>query len=189
MRIILFLLLITVLNARENPFVPVVSNENNHLIKKEIFQEIHTKLPSDARILKSVSFSYQTLTGDILSKTIHINKPIDFHSPIYVTQTKTIYKPKKIKVAFLDFYFQKHKLFIETKDKLIRHFILVEPFRVIFDFKANRSFLTYSKKTDSFIKKIVLGNHSGFYRVVLYTDGVYKPIVKNRVGGYEIDFK
>jgi hypothetical protein len=72
---------------------------------------------------------------------------------------------------------------------MIRHFVLVEPFRVVFDFKANRNFLTYNKQLNSFIKKIVIGNHDGFYRVVLYTDGVYKPIIKKVDKGYLIDFK
>jgi len=189
MRIILFLLLITFLSARENPFIPVVSNENNNLIKTQIFQEAHIKLPSDARILKSVTFTYQTLTGSILTKTININKTINWHSPIYISQKNIINKPTKIKVAFLNFYIDKYKLLIDTTDSMIRHFVLVRPFRVIFDFKANRSFLTYSKKTNTFIKKIVIGNHSSFYRVVLYTDGVYKAIIKKTAEGYLVEFR
>jgi len=100
-----------------------------------------------------------------------------------------INRPTKIKVAFLNFYIDKYKLLIDTTDTMIRHFVLVKPFRVIFDFKANKSFLTYTKKTNTFIKKIVIGNHSGFYRVVLYTDGVYKPIIKKTAEGYLVEFR
>jgi len=189
MKIILFLLLITNLFARENPFVPVITNENNNLVKKQMFQETNTTLPSDARILKSVTFTYQTLTGAVLNKTVIINKAVDWHSPIYISQKKIVSKPKKVKVAFLNFYLDNHKALIETPDKMIRHFVLVEPFRVVLDFKANKTFLTYTKSLNSFIKKIVLGNHDGFYRVVLYTDGVYKPVIKKTTEGYLIDFK
>jgi len=189
MRIVLFLLVITFLSARENPFIPVVTNENNNLIKRQTFKEINTTLPSDARILKSVTFTYQTLTGSILTKTINIDKAINWHSPIYISQKNIINRPMKVKLAFLNFYIDKYKLLIDTTDTMIRHFVLVKPFRVIFDFKANKSFLTYTKKTNTFIKKIVIGNHSGFYRVVLYTDGVYKPIIKKTAEGYLVEFR
>jgi hypothetical protein len=189
MRIILFLLVFIILNARENPFIPVITNENKNLIKKDTLKEIQTTLPSDARILKSITFTYQTLTGSILNKTIIINKAINWHSPIYISQQKIKHNFKKIKIAFLNFYINKYNVLIETNDKMIRHFVLVEPFRVVFDFKANRNFLTYNKQLNSFIKKIVIGNHDGFYRVVLYTDGVYKPIIKKVDKGYLIDFK
>jgi len=189
MRIIIFLLLITYLSGRENPFIPVINNENRVIVKKNKFESASTMLPSDARVLKSVTFTYQTLTGSILTKTININQEIDWHSPIYVYQNKINIKPQKIKVGFLNFYIKKHKVFIETNDKLIRIFVLVKPFRFVLDFKSNRDFLTYRKSVNSFIKKIVIGNHSDFYRVVLYADGVYKPILKKIVEGYLIDFK
>jgi hypothetical protein len=189
MKYFLFLLVVILLQARENPFVPVITNKNNILIKKEMFSQAKVKLPSDARILKSVTFTYQTLTGAVLNKTIKINKAINWHSFIYISQKKIVFRPKKLKIAFLNFYIDSHKLFIETSDKMIRHFILVKPFRVVLDFKANKNFLTYRKNINSFIKKVVIGNHSNFYRVVLYTDGVYKTIVKKKIEGYMLDFK
>ena len=188
-KIILFLLVFIVLDARENPFVPIITNENKNLVKQEILQETNVTLPSDARILKSVTFTYQTLTGSILNKTIVIDKAINWHSPLYIFQKKIKNDIKKIKVSFLNFYIDKYKVLISSKDTMIRHFVLVEPFRVIFDFKANKNFLTYKKNINSFIKKVVIGNHNGFYRVVLYTDGVYKPIIKKVTEGYLVDFK
>jgi len=70
MKNILLLLVVILLNARENPFIPVVTNNNKNLIKKTLFKDIKTNLPSDARVLKSVTFTYQTLTGEIKHKTI-----------------------------------------------------------------------------------------------------------------------
>ena len=105
-KIILFLLVFIVLDARENPFVPIITNENKNLVKQEILQETNVTLPSDARILKSVTFTYQTLTGSILNKTIVIDKAINWHSPLYIFQ-------KKIKIK------QKQKKQINTKVSLL----------------------------------------------------------------------
>jgi hypothetical protein len=186
---ILLLFVATLVFARVNPFVPVVTNESNHTVKKEYFSQKKIQLPNDARVLKSISFTYQSLTGAIRTINYPINKAIDWHNPIYIN-TKTIKSPTKtIKIAFLNMYIKKQKLFIQTKDKLIRQFFLVKPFRFVCDFKANKNFLTYTKKTKTFIKKIVLGNHSGFYRVVLYLDGTYSTNITNTKEGYLIEFK
>jgi len=186
----LFLLVLTIsLFARENPFVPVVTNENNQIIKKEYFKQKTIQLPDDARIIKSITFKYQTLTGSIKEISYSINKAIDWHNPIIIKTKQITIPPKKIQIGFLNLYIKKHKVFIQTQDKLIRHFMLIKPFRYVVDFKADKNFLTFKKNTNSFIKKIILGNHSGFYRVVLYLDGTYKTNIKKTDEGYLIEFK
>jgi len=189
MRILLFLLVSINLFARVNPFEPVVTNKNNHIIQKQIFKEKTIQLPNDARILKSVIFKYQTLTSSIKEIEIPINKAIDWHNPLYLSTKIKKFTTTKVKVSFLNFYIQNHKVLIQTTNKIIRKFMLVKPFRYVIDFKANKNFLTYSKNTDTFIKKIVLGNHSGFYRVVLYLDGTYKINIKNTDEGYLLEFR
>jgi hypothetical protein len=189
MKKILFLLVAILSFARENPFVPVVTNENNNIVKKEQFKSTKLQLPSDARILKSVIIKYQALNGSIKEISYPINKAIDWHNPLILSTKETKIETKKIKIAFLNFYIKQHKLLIQTTDKLIRHFMLVKPFRYVCDFKANKNFLTFSKKTNSFIKKIVIGNHSGFYRVVLYLDGTYKIVTKKTDEGYLFEFR
>ena len=189
-KIILFLLVSTILFARINPFIPVVTNENNNSIKKTTFKFKQISLPSDARVLKSVIIKYQALNGSIKSVTYPINKYIDWHNPIYIsTNQNTHITSKKIKVGFLNFYIKQHKTLIQTNDRIIRHFMLVRPFRYVIDFRANKNFLTFSKKTNTFIKKIVLGNHKGFYRVVLYLDGTYKVHIKKTAEGYLFEFR
>jgi len=189
MKKLLFLLLTTVLFARINPFIPAVTNENNNYIKKAMFKQKSFTLPNDTRILKSVIFKYQTLTGTIKSLETPINKEIDWHNPLILsTKTKNI-STTKVQISFLNFYIKKHQILIETKNKIIRKFLLVKPFRYVIDFKANKNFLTFSKKTNTFIKKIVLGNHNEFYRVVLYLDGTYKISIKNEQKGYLVEFR
>ncbi len=191
MKIFLFVFMIVVLYGRENPFVPVVVNINQNIVKENYFKQIKTSLPSDARILKSVTFTYQTLSGAIKSTTVSIDKHIDWHNPLYVSANK-IQKKKitKIKVGFVSFYIEKNKILVNRSNKLIRHFMLVSPFRYVMDFRANMNFLTYKKDVKHcFVKRIIIGNHNGFYRVVLYLDGAYKPLVKKTEEGYLVEFK
>jgi len=190
MKKILFLLATTFLFARENPFIPVVTNESNRIIQKQQFKSKKILLSSDARVLKSVIIKYQALNGSIKTIEYPINKAIDWHNPLYLSTKITTNKiSKKVKIGFLNFYIKKHKLLIQTKDKLIRNFMLIKPFRYVVDFQANKNFLTFKKQTNSFIKKIVLGNHNGFYRVVFYLDGTYKIKVTKTAEGYLFEFR
>jgi hypothetical protein len=187
---ILFLLVMVVLSfGRDNPFVPIVVNQNSNLIKQKYFTQKTISLPSDARVLKSVSLKYQTLTGAIKEIQFPINQAVDWHNPIIIKSKQKQVVSKKIKVGFLNFYIKKQIILIETTDKIERKFLLVEPFRYVIDFKADKNFLTYSKVIDSFVKKVVVGNHQGFYRVVLYLDGKYKTEIKKDKKGYLIEFK
>jgi len=189
MKILFLLVLTTLIFARENPFIPVITNENNNIIKKQYFTQKNITLPNDARIIKSITFKYQTLTGSIKEITYPIDKAIDWHNPIIIKTKKVSIPAQKVKVGFLNFYIKNHKVLIQTQNKLIRNFMLIKPFRYVIDFKANKNFLTFKKSTNTFINKIVLGNHSGFYRVVLYLDGAYKADIKKTDEGYLIEFK
>jgi hypothetical protein len=189
MKKILFLLISVFAFARVNPFIPVITNENNHTLKKSTFQSKKLSLPSDARVLKSIIIKYQALNGSIKTITYPINKYIDWHDPLYVSTQIKKFNPIELKVGFLTFYIQQHKTLIQTNNKIIRHFMLVRPFRYVIDFRANKNFLTFSKTSNSFIKKIVLGNHRGFYRVVLYLDGTYKVHITKTAEGYLVVFK
>jgi len=186
----LLLFVTTLLFGRINPFVPVVTNNNKTIIKKSYFSSKKLTLPNDIRVLKKIKIEYQTLSGAIKEVVFPVDKAVDWHNPILVKSISKKLKSQQIKVSFLNFdiYNQKVKLF--TKDKIIRKFLLVEPFRFVVDFKADKNFLSYTKKlNNSFIKKIAIGNHSGFYRVVFYLDAKYKTDVKKIDKGYLIEFK
>jgi len=186
---LLFIFMSIVLFARENPFVPVNINNNKNLIKKQYFQKTKIILPSDARVLKNIIFKYQTLTGQIKTTDFPINKEIDWHNPIILSTNQVYIPTTKVKIGFLKMYIKKHKLLILTKNKIVRNFFLVSPFRYVIDFQADKNFLTFNKKIDTFIKKVVLGNHKNFYRVVLYLDGKYKINIKKDKKGYLVEFK
>ncbi|MBN2782941.1 MAG: AMIN domain-containing protein [Campylobacterales bacterium] len=66
---------------------------------------------------------------------------------------------------------------IETKNELMRDFLLVKPHRIVLDFKKiHDSFLQHFSKDNpnSVFKNITIGNHKGYYRVVIELDGFYR---------------
>jgi hypothetical protein len=180
----------SLLFGRENPFAPMVVNKNSVLIKKTFFKEKKFQLPSDARVLKSVIFEYQSLNGSIKKVTFPIEKEVDWHNPLLLQSLKKVMPKKYIKVGFLKFFIDNKSVTIFTNEKILRNFLLVAPFRYVIDFQAEKNFLSYSKTIkDSFVKAIKIGNHSSFYRVVLFLDGEYKSKIKKIQKGYKIEFK
>jgi hypothetical protein len=96
---------------------------------------------------------------------------------------------KEIKFDSLFTLFIKNKkVFIKTKDKLIRKMFLVKPFRLVLDFKRDADFLTIKRIIkNSIVKKVVVGNHNGYYRVVLYFDANYKYKITQMDEGIKIE--
>ena len=185
MKKLLFLFILTFLYARINPFEPVVKPQNIIVINPTYFKEKKVNLPSDARILKEVVFVYQSVSGDIKEKKVEINKHIDFHKPIFISHTPKNFPLRELN--FLDLfkmYVKNKKILIKTKDKLIRHFFLVKPFRIVLDFRKNADFLTIKKiLKNSIVKKVIVGNHEGYYRVVIFFDAKYiYKVIKTKEG-------
>ena len=191
MRIIfIFIITFLFLGARENPFKPLVKPNSNVIIKKDNFTSTETELPDSARVLKSVTLTYQNMDGTISNKLIEINQNIDWHNPIVIYQKNIKEKFYKLSFKFIKFYIKKHKILIVTHNKKIRDFFLIAPYKLVIDFKANLSFLTMSRSvSNSFVKKITIGNHDGFYRVVILLDGRYIYSLKKSDEGYLIEFK
>jgi hypothetical protein len=190
MKIIILFFSIILAFARINPFEPVIYPNSPVKIKKEeYFKKTHVYLPDDARILKKIVFVYQSLNGDIKQKEVLINKNIDFHSPVIITHNPQNFGMKEVRIDSLFTLFIKNKkIFIKTKDKLIRKMFLVKPFRLVMDFKKNADFLTIKKVLkNSIVKKIVVGNHNGYYRVVMYFDANYKYKITQMNEGIKIE--
>ena len=193
------------ISARENPFfpsegekdIPVTSNTGKSLPK---LKRATIQLPSYARAIKKVTIEYQNLDGSIENKSTELDNSIDWHLPIFISQsyndqviksqvtkkTKLAYK-NIIKIKYADFYTSKNSFKIITKDKLLRDFLLVQPHRIVIDFKRDASFKSYIKKIpNSIFTKIRIGNHSGYYRVVIELDGFYRYKLKTISSGYLI---
>ena len=174
-----------------NPFVPVIKSENIFIVKPDDFKNTKVLLPDDARVLKKIIFVYQNLNGEIKQKEVIINKNIDFHKPIYISHSSNKFRIKELYFLNLfKMYIKNRKIFIQTKDKLIRSFFLVRPFRIVLDFKKNTDFLTIKKYLKNcFIKKVIVGNHKGYYRVVIYFDAKYMYKIKKTDEGIKIEIR
>ncbi len=208
------LLVGTFLCARENPFVPVEPLDNLAGVeipaqKKPWFKSQEFKLPSSARVLKSVEIRYQNLDGSIESKILEIDKKIDWHDTFIVTkkdkntlvkstttkkrvQKKSQNKQNKLinfkNILLLEI--DKNRIKLKTKDKKIRDFMVAKPYKVVIDFKREISFYTkvYKLNIKGF-KSITIGKHSGYYRVAIELDGQYLYELKETEGGFLLSLR
>jgi hypothetical protein len=198
--------------ARENPFFPVDNAEDipltsNKIEKAPPLKRATLTFPSTARILESVTVEYKNLDGSIATKKIQLHNAVDWHLPLFIsqsyatsdTETKRYSQTKKRKTApkkavykkiaslpFITFYAEHKKLKVVTKDKLLRDFLLVKPHRIVCDFKRDTDIRSYVKSVGkgSYFKKIRVGTHKGYYRVVIELDGYYQYRVKKTASGY-----
>ena len=174
--------------ARINPFEPVINPQNTIIVKPEYFKNAKVYPPKNARILKKIVFVYQTISGDEINQTIKIDKNVDFHAPITIYHKAVNFSLKELDFPTFKMFIKNKKFLIQTKDKLLRVFFLAKPFRLVMDFKRNTDFLTITKMlSNSFIKKVVVGSHNGFYRVVVYFDAKYMYKVKKQEEGILVE--
>ena len=203
--ILMLLLLISTMNARENPFFPskgekdlaITSNQDRSLPP---LKRATISFPDQARVLQKVTIEFKSLDGSVQSKSIELQNSIDWHLPLFISQSytqtsniqdekkETLQEKKFIKLAsikYADFYSLGKKLKIITKDKIIRNFLLVKPHRIVIDFKRDVSLESYIKKnSNNIFKKIRIGNHAGYYRAVVELDGLYEYSMKKISDGY-----
>ena len=177
------------LNARENPFfapkgqsVPITSNMDTSLVP---LKQASLSLPSTARVIESVTIKYKNLDGSQDTKSISLDNKIDWHLPVFVSQSyQNVQDTKKsarhsykklLHLKFISFDEDGKTLKVTTSDKMIRNFLLVNPHRIVFDFKRELDIRSYIKKSpkNSIFTKIRIGNHKGYYRVVVELDGYY----------------
>ena len=200
--VLLTTLLLVSLDARENPFFPAKGSETpnystNRVEKPQPFDRLVIRLPDTARILKSVTLTCENLDGSLTTKEIPVDKAIDWHDRIVVIPQKKLFdgvkNEKKVtrpayrriaKMPFISLYAHDRQLKIVTRDRLLRDFKLVKPDRIVLDFKRDADFLTYRFKGSIPFKKITIGNHSGYYRVVIELDGRYIYHIRPYTQGY-----
>jgi len=198
-------LLIVNTQARENPFfpsqgeedLPFTSNENKQIPK---LQRVSISLPSTARVIKKVTIEYENLDASSESKSIDLDNTVDWHLPIFISQSYTKQKTLEMKsktsekskltykevakIKHAKFLVSKKSLKIITEDKLIRNFLLPQPHRIVMDFKRESTMKSYMKNIpNSVFTKVRIGNHNTYYRVVIELDGYYRYKLKNLSNG------
>jgi len=195
-KIIVILFLYLSVSARENPFfntnevnMPITSNQE---IVLEPLKRASISLPSTAREIKSVTIKYKNLDGSISTKNLLLNNSVDWHLPLFISQTyaplkeiktphknqtvqkKNLYK-KLYSLPFISFYQNSTSLKVIANASMIRNFLLVHPHRIVFDLKQDLNMRSFNKKLlhNKIFTKIRIGNHKGYYRVVVELDGYY----------------
>ena len=203
-----FLLVASLLLARDNPFVAAIKTSNTSSIlphTKEFFKQASVSLPSDARVVKEVRITYQSLNGGLYSEKIELDKKVDWHNPFIIThQAKKIVikQNKKIKskkrpqkyvnkvlkpFKFLALKSENNTLQLITKDKLVRSFTVPKPYKIVLDFKRETHFNKKRIKALNLpFKSFFFGEHRGYYRLVITLDGFYKFKVKKSNDGYRL---
>jgi len=199
--LVIFILLGISLLARDNPFEPVKSfSETGKAVYKEDtikeFSSIDIQLPSSARILKKVEFHFQNLDGSVQSKSVKIDKKVDWQDKLVVQKLldknpapiKAEKRSRKKTINFKDVLLIEidgKSIHLKTKDIKIRDFLITKPHKIIVDFKREISFYTqtYNLKKRYFTS-IRIGKHSGYYRVAIELDGKYVYSKKKTKEGY-----
>ncbi len=204
------------LEARENPFFPsegerdilITSNEESDI---QPLKRATITLPSQARVLQKVTIEFKNLDGSLESKSIELNNAVDWHIPIFITQSYTqqensiqlqasgqVQKSASRQDSYQSIASIKHlsllssqkSLKLVTKDEVLRNFPLVNPHRLVVDFKRDSNMKSYIKKIqNSIFKEVRIGNHDGYYRAVIELDGLYRYNFKKISDGYLIELK
>ena len=67
---------------------------------------------------------------------------------------------------------------------------MVQPHRIVIDFKSASEVLSYHKKIpNNIFKDIKIGSHDGYFRAVIELDGIYTYNITNTADGYMINLK
>jgi hypothetical protein len=205
--IFLFSSLFLFIEARENPFFPSpeevdITMTSNSTKKLDPLKRATLTLPSTARTIESVTVKYKNLDGSISEVSEELGNSVDWHLPIFVSQNyggvesehKKINIPltytKIAGLKFIKLYENKSSLKIRTNDKLIRNFLLIKPHRIVCDFKRDINIRNFEKEVASkgVIEKVKLGNHKGYYRVVIELDGHYRYKLQSSKDAYIFKF-
>jgi len=206
--------LLAFLQARENPFKPVIDNTvlpvtSNQVKKAPPFESTKVAMPNDARVLTSIAIYYQSIDGSIKKRVVPVDRSIDWHRPIVISQaplplsggvskekrearkegaSKEGAKPRRLRpLPFLSLEIGERRIRILTDDAKIRSFHLSRPFKVAIDLRREAGFLTkHIPLKGAPFRAIDIGNHKGYYRIVVTLDAPYRYSIVEVPGGYEL---
>jgi hypothetical protein len=183
-------LFLSPLIGRENPFFPTSDTPtitSNLSDSKPVLTSARYALPDTARLLKEVTITFQNADGTIDTRKIDIDKSIDWHKPLIVTQGGSVAStsadnPKTSSSAdfgFIRFDTRGKWLTVITAVPVLRHFVLSEPNRIVIDFKNNKIFSKRDMKLNAppFLS-VSVANHGTFGRASITLDGRYRYTLK-----------
>ena len=163
----LLLSLPLVLIARENPFVPALTQSN-----EQSTPVVTTKAPEP--------------------KKVEVTKPVVKMGKVHVKSTTIVSSEilKTLNYQNIRLLFREGSVYVETKDKILKHFSLKKPSSIVIDFKSKSDF---ASKRDLVgkggFRKVEIGAHGSSYRVVFRLDKRSKYRVEKKRYGYLITLK
>ncbi|WP_025454445.1 AMIN domain-containing protein [Helicobacter pylori] len=187
---------LSVLLARDNPFEPEINSKNLQGgfsgIYDDYLKEIHVDLPTSARILKKITLTYQDIDGSIHSKVVGIDKSIDWHYPLKLSQHTLNQTPfeKRYQIQDFDFLMSNNTMILRSPYKILRSFVLVNPYRIVLDTqKGPLDIYQNMDLNQKFFSQIKVGTHKDYYRITLILDGKYRYLLEEKNGAYELKLK
>ncbi len=187
---------LSVLLARDNPFEPEINSKNLqggfNGIYDSYFKEIHVDLPTSTRILKQITLTYQDIDGSIHSKVVGIDKSIDWHYPLKLSQhtlNQAVFE-KRYQIQDFDFLMASNTMILRSPYKILRSFVLVNPYRIVLDTqKGPLDIYQNMDLNQKFFSHIKVGTHKDYYRITLILDGKYRYLLEEKNGAYELKLK
>ncbi|RVZ67165.1 AMIN domain-containing protein [Helicobacter pylori] len=187
---------LSVLLARDNPFEPEINSKNLqggfNGIYDSYFKEIHVDLPTSARILKQITLTYQDVDGSIHSKVVGIDKSIDWHYPLKLSQhplNQDAFE-KRYQIQDFDFLMANNTMILRSPYKILRSFVLVNPYRIVLDTQKGPLDIYQNRDLNQkFFSHIKVGTHKDYYRITLILDGKYRYLLEEKNGAYELKLK
>ncbi len=187
---------LSVLLARDNPFESEINSKNLqggfNGIYDSYFKEIHVDLPTSARILKQITLTYQDIDGSIHSKVVGIDKSIDWHYPLKLSQ-HTLNQDafeKRYQIQDFDFLMTNNTMILRSPYKILRSFVLVNPYRIVLDTQKGPLDIYQNRDLNQkFFSQIKVGTHKDYYRITLILDGKYRYLLEEKNGAYELQLK
>lgn len=179
-------LLLTPLIGRENPFFPASDAQtvtSNISDTAKPLDSLDYRFPDHARVLKEVTLTYQNLDGSFETHKIDVDRAIDWHRSLVISQGKkgdapVVEKTKSASSAdfgFIRFDTKGKWMKIKTSVPMLRHFVLSEPNRIVIDFKKNKIFQKkeFHLNAPPF-RTVAVANHRKFARATITLDGRYR---------------
>lgn len=184
--ILIPLLLTTSIIARDNPFFPASLQSQTTSNIPDTTPKLGTysiPLPDQSRILKEITVTLQNADGSIETKTYTIERSLDWHKQLLVTQggsSKPAEQPmptgsaRSADFGFVNAAVFQNKLVLKSSSTILRHFILTDPNRIIIDIDYKGVFDTSEKILNQKVfRTLAVGHHGKFARLTVTLDGRY----------------
>ena len=185
-------------DARELSHISVYYKSVDGSIKTKTF-EIDSSIDWHDTLVLSKQIAPQTKKEEMLDVSVTTNEPGGTTKPaksivlsdapqVSAISAPSLENPLE-KTQFLDLFellVYSTKITINTKDMLLKSYD--DGSRIVLDFKKSKGdFLTKSMEfKNSVLKKMVIGSHQKFYRVVLQLDKQYKYSIRQNSDNYTI---